>query len=99
MLASIICECQSERGLLPEFDEVVAATGDEAFDVVGLLSGRLLDQAARHHGGSPADRVTADLTQTNNGSKLGNLPGATQRTSTRSNLKITKQTNKYVTFA
>ena len=47
--------------LLPEFDEVVAAPGDEAFHVVWFLSWRLIDQTAWNDGRSPTDCVTADL--------------------------------------
>lgn len=49
------------NNILPEFDQVVAASGNKAFDVVGLLSRRLIDQAAGNHRRSPAHCVTADL--------------------------------------
>lgn len=47
--------------ILPELDQVVAASRDEAFDVVWLLSRRLIDQAAGNNRGTPTHRVTADL--------------------------------------
>lgn len=46
---------------LPEFDEVVASSGDEAFDVSRLLSRRLIDQTARNYSRSPTHCVTANL--------------------------------------
>ena len=52
---------QAPGHLLPEFDQVVAASGDEPLGVVGLLARGLLNEAAWHHGRGPAHRITADL--------------------------------------
>lgn len=46
---------------LPEFDEVVTASRDKAFDVVWFLSRRLVDQTARDHSRSPTHCITTDL--------------------------------------
>lgn len=50
--------------LLPELNQVITASRDEAFDIVGFLSRRLVDQAAWNHSGTPAHGVTADLQET-----------------------------------
>lgn len=47
--------------ILPEFNQVVTASRDEAFDIIWLLSRRLIDQAARNHRRTPTHCVTADL--------------------------------------
>lgn len=54
------CICIKEN-LLPEFDQIVAASRDKAFDIVWFLSRRLIDQAARNHSRCPTHCVTADL--------------------------------------
>lgn len=50
--------------ILPELHQVVAASGDEALDVVWFLARRLVDQAAGNNGRTPTHRVTADLQET-----------------------------------
>lgn len=47
--------------ILPELNQVVTASRDEAFDVVWLLSCGLIDQAAGNNRGTPTHSVTADL--------------------------------------
>lgn len=52
---------QPNKDSLPEFDQVVAASRDEALDIVWFLPGRLVDQAAGDDSRSPTHCVTADL--------------------------------------
>lgn len=49
---------------LPQFDQVVAASRNKAFDVVRFLGRGLVDQTSRKHGRSPADSVAANLQRT-----------------------------------
>jgi hypothetical protein len=48
--------------LLPEFDQVVAASWDKPLDEVGFLTRGLVYQTTWHHRWSPAHCVTANLT-------------------------------------
>lgn len=55
---------QQSANSLPQFDQVVAASRNKAFDVVRFLGRGLVDQTSRKHGRSPADSVAANLQRT-----------------------------------